>query len=293
MRRRFAEVDVFGATAGSGNPVAVVLDSDGIDPTRMQQIASWLNVAETTYVLPATRPEADYRVRIFTVTAELPFAGHPTLGTCHAWLAAGHAPRNPDEIVQECAAGLIAVRRTGGGLAFAAPPLRRSGPVPDEVRSAVVAALALDEGEIRATAWVDNGPGWLGVLVDDPDRVLQLHCAPINQFIGVAAARTSGELEVRAFYPVRGTMVEDPVCGSLNAGLARWLPTIDAMQLPYVARQGAAVGRDGRLSISREGGEIWVAGTTTTLIDGTLRVAHAGEGESLPSRKPPSRISVT
>ena len=284
MRRRFAQVDVFGAAAGSGNPVAVVLDGDGIDPIRMQQIASWLNVAETTFVLPATHPEADYRARIFTVTAELPFAGHPTLGTCHAWLAAGHAPRNPDEIVQECAAGLIAVRRTAGGLAFAAPPLRRSGPVPDGLRSAVVAALALDEDEIRATAWVDNGPGWLGVLIEDPDRVLGLRCAPIDQFIGVAATRTAGELEVRAFYPVRGTMVEDPVCGSLNAGLARWLPTIDALQLPYVARQGAALARDGRLSISRMDGEIWVAGATRTLIDGTLSIAHADEVELPPPR---------
>jgi len=238
VRRRFAQVDVFGATAGSGNPVAVVLDGDGIDPARMQQIAAWLNVAETTFVLPATHPQADYRVRIFTVTGELPFAGHPTLGTCHAWLAAGNASRSLDKVLQECAAGVIAVRRTGGGLAFAAPPLRRSGPVADELRSAVVAALALDENEIRATAWVDNGPGWLGVLVDDPDRVLQLHCAPIDQFIGVAAVRADGELEVRAFYPVRGTMVEDPVCGSLNAGLAQWLPTIDALQLPYVARTG-------------------------------------------------------
>jgi PhzF family phenazine biosynthesis protein len=224
-------------------------------------------------------------VRIFTVAAELPFAGHPTLGTCHAWLEAGHAPRSADEVVQECAAGLIRVRRTGGGLAFAAPPLRRSGPVCGELRAAVVAALALDEGEITATAWVDNGPGWLGVLIDDPDRVLELQCAPIDQFIGVAAVRASGELEVRAFYPVRGTMVEDPVCGSLNAGFARWLLTSGALQPPYVARQGAALGRDGRLSISREGGEIWVAGATRTLIEGTLRVAHADEGESLTSRR--------
>jgi PhzF family phenazine biosynthesis protein len=279
--RRFAQVDVFGVTAGSGNPVAVVLDGDGLDTNRMQRIASWLNVAETAFVLPATDPGADYRVRIFTVTAELPFAGHPTLGTCHAWLAAGHEPRNRDEIVQECPVGLVTIRRTGDGLAFAAPPLRRSGPIPDELRSAVVAALALDEPEIRATAWVDNGPGWLGVLIGDPDRVLQLRCAPIDQFIGVAAVRADGELEVRAFYPVRGAMVEDPVCGSLNAGLARWLPTSNVLQLPYVARQGAALGRDGRLSISRDRGEIWIGGTTRTLIDGTLLAGDA-DGAGLP-----------
>jgi PhzF family phenazine biosynthesis protein len=281
VRRRFAQVDVFGSTAGSGNPVAVVLDGDGIDAERMQQIAAWLNVAETTFVLPPQLPAADYRVRIFTIAAELPFAGHPTLGTCHAWLAAGNAAHSAEEVVQECASGLIRVRHMDGGLAFAAPPLVRSGPVPGDLRAAVVAALALDESEIRATAWVDTGPGWLGVLIDDPDRVLELRCAPIDQFIGVAAIRAGGELEVRAFYPVRGAMVEDPVCGSLNAGLARWLPTIDVLQPPYTARQGAALGRDGRLSIRREDDEIWVAGATRTLIEGTLRVGHA-EGSGLP-----------
>jgi PhzF family phenazine biosynthesis protein len=287
VHRRFAQVDVFGSTPGSGNPVGVVLDGDGIDSERMQQIAAWLNVAETTFVLPPQLPGADYRVRIFTIAAELPFAGHPTLGACHAWLAAGNAPRGADEVVQECASGLIRVRRTVCGLAFAAPPLGRSGPVPGELRAAVVAAFSLDESEIRAMAWVDTGPGWLGVLIDDPDRLLALRCAPIDQFIGVAAIRAGGELEVRAFYPVRGAMVEDPVCGSLNAGLARWLPTIDALQLPYVARQGAALGRDGRLSISREGDEIWVAGATTTLIEGTLRLDRA-EGVG-----PPVKDGVT
>jgi PhzF family phenazine biosynthesis protein len=270
--RRFAQVDVFGVSAGSGNPVAVVLDGDGLDTARMQQLAAWLNVAETAFVLPATVPEADYRVRIFTVASELPFAGHPTLGTCHAWLAAGNIARRGDEVVQECDAGLISVRQTVDGLAFAAPPLRRSGPVDDRLRERVIAALGLAESEVRAAAWVDTGPGWLALLIDDPDRVLALRCAPIDQFFGVAAVRDAGEIEVRAFYPVRGVMVEDPVCGSLNAGLARWLPTIDAVRFPYVARQGGALGRDGRLAISRDDREIWVAGTTRTLIDGTLDV---------------------
>jgi PhzF family phenazine biosynthesis protein len=270
--RRFAQVDVFGVSAGSGNPVAVVLDGDGLDTARMQQLAAWLNVAETAFVLPATVPEADYRVRIFTVASELPFAGHPTLGTCHAWLAAGNIARRGDEVVQECDAGLIAVRHTVDGLAFAAPPLRRSGPVDDRLRARVIAAVGLAGSEVRAAAWVDSGPGWLALLIDDPDRVLALRCAPIDQFFGVAAVRDAGEIEVRAFYPVRGVMVEDPVCGSLNAGLARWLPTIDAVRFPYVARQGAALGRDGRLAISRDEREIWVAGTTRTLVDGTLDV---------------------
>ena len=270
MDRRFAQVDVFGTSAAAGNPVAVVLDGTGLDVAWMQQLSAWLNVAETTFVLPAKDPDADYRVRIFTVAEELPFAGHPTLGTCHAWLAAGNRPHHEDTIVQECGAGLIRIRRSQAGLAFASPPLRRSGMVDDQTRVAVIAALGADHGAVLAMEWVDNGPGWLGVLLDSPDRVLALDCSPINQFIGVAAARDDGDLEVRAFYPVRGAMVEDPVCGSLNAALARWLPKLGAVRFPYGVYQGAAVGRSGRLHISIEDGDIWVTGTTRTLIEGTL-----------------------
>jgi PhzF family phenazine biosynthesis protein len=219
MRRRFAQVDVFGARPGTGNPVAVVLDADGLTPRRMQELAAWLNVAETTFVLPARDPGADYRVRIFTVAEELPFAGHPTLGTCHAWLHAGHQPRDESLIVQECAAGLIRVRRRREGLAFAAPPLRRSGHVDDDTRAAVVAALGVADGQVRATAWVDNGPNWLGVLLDSADRVLALRCAYVDQFIGVAGVRDDGDLEVRAFYPVLGSMVEDPCAAASTPAL--------------------------------------------------------------------------
>jgi PhzF family phenazine biosynthesis protein len=274
--RRFAQVDVFGTSAATGNPVAVILDGTGLDVGWMQQLAAWLNVAETTFVLPAEDPDADYRVRIFTVTAELPFAGHPTLGTCHAWLAAGNRPRHQDTIVQECGVGLIRMRRTQPGLAFASPPLRRSGLVDDQTRAAVIAALDVGTDAVLTMGWVDNGPGWLGVLLDSPDRVLALNCGPINQFIGVAAARDDGDLEVRAFYPVRGTMVEDPVCGSLNAALARWLPGVGVVRFPYAVCQGAAVGRSGRLYISTEDGDIWVTGTTRTLIEGTLHDAPIG-----------------
>jgi PhzF family phenazine biosynthesis protein len=273
--RRVAHVDVFGTSAATGNPVAVVLDATGLDVAWMQQLADWLNVAETTFVLPAEDPDADYRVRIFTVAEELPFAGHPTLGTCHAWLAAGNRPRHDDTIVQECAAGLIRIRRTHAGLAFASPPLRRSGLVDDQTRAAVIAALGVDAGEVLAMEWVDNGPGWLGVLLVSPDRVLALDCDRIDQFIGVAATRDDGDVEVRAFYPVRGAMVEDPVCGSLNAALARWLPNAGVVRFPYTVHQGAAVGRSGRLYISDEDDDIWVAGTTRTLIEGTLRAPTA------------------
>jgi PhzF family phenazine biosynthesis protein len=271
MDRRFAQVDVFGARPGTGNPVAVVLDGDGLDAWRMQELATWLNVAETAFVLPARDPDADYRVRIFTVAGEVPFAGHPTLGTCHAWLDAGHQPRDEALIVQECAAGLIRIRRRRVGLAFAAPPLRRSGDVDDHTRAAVVAALGVTDGQVRATAWVANGPDWLGVLLDSADSVLALRCAYVDQFIGVAGVRDDGDLEVRAFYPVLGSMVEDPVCGSLNAGLAHWLPGLGAMRLPYDVHQGTALGRAGRLHISAQGEAIWITGATHTLIEGTLR----------------------
>ncbi|MDP9344404.1 MAG: PhzF family phenazine biosynthesis protein [Actinomycetota bacterium] len=270
MHRRFAQVDVFGACPGTGNPVAVVLDAEGLTAGRMQELATWLNVAETTFVLPARDPDADYRVRIFTIADELPFAGHPTLGTCHAWLDAGHQPRDETLIVQECSAGLIRVRRRSDGLAFAAPPLRRSGDVDEDTRAAVVAALGVSHEQVRASAWVANGPNWLGVLLDSADCVLALRCEYVDQFIGVAGVRDDGDLEVRAFYPVLGSMVEDPVCGSLNAGLAHWLPDVGAMRLPYDVRQGAAVGRDGRLHISAEDEAIWITGTTRTLIEGTL-----------------------
>jgi PhzF family phenazine biosynthesis protein len=276
--RRFAQVDVFGTSPASGNSVAVVLDGDGIEEGRMQQLARWLNVAETTFVLPATRPEADYLIRIFTVADELPFAGHPTLGTCHAWLAAGHRPRQPGVIMQECGVGLVPVRRTGDGLGFSAPPLRRSGPLDERTRTAVLSALGVDDAQVRDTAWVDNGPGWLAVLLDDAGLVSQLSCAPVDQYVGIAGVRDDGDLEVRAFYPVRDAMVEDPVCGSLNAALARWLPALGAVHLPYTAHQGHALGHAGRVGISAENDEIWVSGTTRTLIQGTLHEA-CGAGE--------------
>jgi PhzF family phenazine biosynthesis protein len=280
MHRRFAEVDVFGARPGTGNPVAVVLDGHGLSARRMQELATWLNVAETTFVLLARDPDADYRVRIFTVAGELPFAGHPTLGSCHAWLDAGNRPRDETLIVQECAAGLIRIRRQRAGLAFAAPPLRRSGDVDDDTRAAVVAALGVADGQVRATAWVANGPNWLGVLLDRADSVLALRCAYVDQFIGVAGLRDDGDLEVRAFYPVLGSMVEDPVCGSLNAGLAHWLPGIGATGLPYDVHQGTALGRAGRLHVSAQDGAIWITGATHTLIEGTLRDATIPDPDS-------------
>ena len=225
---RFSQVDVFGSGPCSGNPVAVVLDAEGIDDEEMQRFARWTNLSETTFVLPPTAPEADYRVRIFTPVLELPFAGHPTLGTCHAWLEAGGRPRGPGEIVQECGAGLVRIRRDEDRLAFAAPPLVRSGPASATRTSArVAAALGVDPAEMLAVEWVDNGPGWIAVLLESAERVLELRPArarlrPRRRRLPparLARRRSSCALLV----PVNGLAAEDPVTGSLNASVAQWL----------------------------------------------------------------------
>jgi len=270
----FVQVDVFTDTAYYGNPVAVVLDGSALTSEEMQRFASWTNLSETTFVLPPSDESADYRVRIFTPTLELPFAGHPTLGTCHAWLAAGRTPRRPDVIVQECDAGLIEVRRGAGQLAFAAPPLRRSGPVDDGLLGALASAMGLRRDEIVDAAWVDNGPGWVGLLLASADRVLQVRPSFIDEDVGLVAPYPDGApqaFEVRAFFPKDGTLVEDPVTGSLNASLAMWLLETRRATAPYVASQGTVLGRAGRAHVSRdEHGTIWVGGGTVTCVEGQV-----------------------
>ena len=276
MLRPFAQVDVFTDTPYAGNPVAVVLDASGLSSEEMQRFASWTNLSETTFVLPPSADRADYRVRIFTPTLELPFAGHPTLGTCHAWIEAGRTPQRPDVIVQECDAGLIEVRRGAGQLAFAAPPLRRSGPVDDELLGALASAMGLRRDEIVDAAWVDNGPGWVGLLLASADRVLQVRPSFIDEDVGLVAPYPDGApqaFEVRAFFPKDGALVEDPVTGSLNASLAMWLLETGRATAPYVASQGTALGRAGRVHVSRdEHGTIWVGGGTVTCIDGQVEL---------------------
>jgi PhzF family phenazine biosynthesis protein len=276
MLRPFAQVDVFTDTPYAGNPVAVVLDGSGLSSEEMQRFASWTNLSETTFVLPPSADRADYRVRIFTPTLELPFAGHPTLGTCHAWIEAGRTPQRPDVIVQECDAGLIEVRRGAGQLAFAAPPLRRSGPVDDELLGALASAMGLRRDEIVDAAWVDNGPGWVGLLLASADRVLQVRPSFIDEDVGLVAPYPDGApqaFEVRAFFPKDGALVEDPVTGSLNASLAMWLLETGRATAPYVASQGTALGRAGRVHVSRdEHGTIWVGGGTVTCIDGQVEL---------------------
>jgi PhzF family phenazine biosynthesis protein len=277
VQRSFAQVDVFTTEPYLGNPVAVVLDAEGLDTAAMARIARWTNLSETTFVLPPSSPEADYRVRIFTPTTELPFAGHPTLGTCHAWLEHGGRPSG-DDVVQECAAGQVRVRRGDGRLAFAAPPLIRSGPVDDADLDRVVAALGIGREEVLDAAWVDNGPGWIGVLLADDAAVRSVRPGVVSDDIGVVGRCPLGDeaaLEVRAFFPKDGATAEDPVTGSLNASVAQWLLGTGRVTAPYVARQGTVLGRSGRVHVDVDDGDgdgatVWVGGGTVTCVSGSI-----------------------
>ncbi len=274
MRRRFRQVDVFASEPFRGNPLAVVLDGEDLADDEMQGIAAWTNLSETTFVLAPTAAGADYQVRIFTPFAELPFAGHPTIGTCHAWLEAGGEPAASGRVVQQSRAGLVPLRRGDERLAFAAPPLVRSGPV-DGARVAHVAELlGIPPADIVEAEWVDNGPGFLAVLLPDVERVLSVRPGPFDEFVGVVAQHEPGSptaIEVRAFFPKDGVAVEDPVTGSLNAGLACWLLGRGRLEAPYVAAQGTAIGRRGHVHIDRDpDGTIWVGGDATTCISGEI-----------------------
>lgn len=281
MIRRYQQVDVFSPTPFLGNPLAVVLDGEGLSTEEMARISSWTNLSETTFLLPPTTPEADYRVRIFSLARELPFAGHPTLGSCHAWLTAGGTPRDPGRIVQECGAGLVPIRRGGHGLAFAAPPLLRSGPVDEGFVEQVAGVLGIGRGEIVEARWVDNGPGWVGVLLKDAEAVLALepdisgYAGEGNLDIGVVGLYPPGAecaYEVRAvFSDDQGAMREDPVTGSLNASVAEWLVATGRAAPPYVASQGTRLGRTGRPRVEQDAdGTIWVGGPTITCISGHI-----------------------
>ncbi|HET7264306.1 MAG TPA: PhzF family phenazine biosynthesis protein [bacterium] len=279
MRRRFQQVDVFTTTPYAGNPVAVVLDGEGLTQDQMEHITRWTNLSEAAFVLPPTRPEADYRVRIFaplgtrgTTAAELPFAGHPTLGTCHAWLGTGGRPKRGETVVQESPAGLIRIRRDDDRLAFAAPPVIRSGPAEDALVRRVASMLRIDRDGIVDAAWCDNGPGWIGVLLASAEAVLALEPGTVDMPIGVVGPYPAGSpaaFEVRAFFPKQGATAEDPVTGSLNASLAPWLLDAGRAGSPYVASQGTVLGCVGRVHIHRDGdGTVWVGGRTITCISG-------------------------
>lgn len=272
MQRPFRQVDVFSSEPFLGNPVAVVLDGTGLTTAQMQLLAQWTNLSETTFVLPADQPGADYQVRIFTPSVELPFAGHPTLGTCHAWLESGHSPQRPGQIVQQCGAGLVPIRRKDGMLGFAAPPLLRSGPVDEPLTAQVVAQLGITRTDIVDLHWADNGPGWIAVLLDSAEAVLAVRPGDGDLDLGLAGAFPPGSecaFEVRAFFPAGGRSVEDPVTGSLNASLAQWLLSSGRASAPYLVSQGTAIGRRGRVRIDAdEDGTVWVSGATVTRITG-------------------------
>jgi PhzF family phenazine biosynthesis protein len=274
VTRPFSQVDVFSSAPYRGNPVAVVLDGAGLSTEEMQRFTHWMNLSETTFVLPPATDGADYRVRIFTPSQELPFAGHPTLGTCHAWLEAGGTPRRPGVVVQECGAGLVRLRQSGGRLAFAAPPLLRDGPVDSELLTRIASMLGIDRAGIVDASWADNGPGWVAVLLPSAAAVLAVKPGAGDVNVGVAGPYPPGSpeaFEVRAFSPGEGSVTEDPVTGSLNASLAGWLLGTGRAVAPYVASQGTVLGRAGRVHISRDSdGTIWVAGDTVTYISGQV-----------------------
>jgi PhzF family phenazine biosynthesis protein len=276
MMRQFRQVDVFTATPYLGNPVAVVLGAEGLTDQQMQQFAHWTNLSETTYVLAPEDAGADYRVRIFTPTAELPFAGHPTLGTCQAWLEAGGRPRTPGLVVQQCGVGLVRVRQDEDGLAFAAPPLVRSGPVEPELVAHVTEILRVGPEEIVDMQWADNGPGWVAVLLASADAVLAVRPGLTDLDVGVVGPYPPGSpaaFEVRAFFPKDGATIEDPVTGSLNASLAQWLLASGRATAPYLASQGTALGRHGQVRISvDDDGTIWVGGSSVTCVSGTAEL---------------------
>jgi PhzF family phenazine biosynthesis protein len=272
--RPFRQVDVFTTVPYQGNPVAVVLDGSGLSDGQMQEFARWTNLAETTFVLPPQAAGADYQVRIFTPGRELPFAGHPTLGTCHAWLDLSGQPQQQDVVVQECRVGLIPVRRTPEGLAFAAPPLLRGGPVDEELARHIAELLNLDRAQIVDLQWADNGPGWVGVLLASADEVLAVRPGSVDLNVGIAGPYPPGgpaAIEVRAFSPGDGGTSQDPVTGSLNASLGQWLLDTGRLTAPYVASQGTVLGRRGRVHVTRDGdGQVWVGGGTVTCVTGNV-----------------------
>ena len=274
----FQQVDVFTAVAFKGNPLAVVFNGDDLTDQQMAAIANWTNLSETTFLVAPTEPSADYRVRIFTPERELPFAGHPTLGSCHAWLSAGNSPKT-DHVVQECGMGLVRIKRHGPLLAFAAPPLRRSGSVTPDLLARLAQGFRIEPATIKASQWIDNGPGWVAVMLRNRAEILALRPDfPVfaGQPVGVVAPwdsevdGTDANFEVRGFITARSA--EDPVTGSLNAGLGQWLIGSGIAPDRYIASQGTVLGRAGRVHVERAGTDIWTGGDTVTCIEGKINV---------------------
>lgn len=275
----FKQLDVFSSVALKGNPLAVVLGADSLTDQQMADFANWTNLSETTFLLTPRDPRADYRVRIFTTVQELPFAGHPTLGSCHAWLQAGGVPKGED-IIQECEIGLVRVRRQSDELAFIAPPLLRAGPVEAPVLARVCQGLGLSAADVVRSQWVDNGAGWLALMLADRDQVLGLQ-PDYGQLLGLAVGviapcdpvrdAVDTQFEVRGFIAGDGAP-EDPATGSLNAGIAQWLLGEGLAPERYVVSQGTALGRAGRIRVERQGDDVWVGGAVAVCIEGRLQL---------------------
>ena len=272
---RFFQVDVFTDRLTAGNPLAVVHAADDLSDTQLAAVASWTNLSETTFLLRPSDPAADYRVRIFTTETELPFAGHPTLGSASAWLAAGGIPREPTRIVQQCGVGLVPIRRDGSRLAFAAPPPIRSGPVAAEDVAELVRWLGVTSADMLDTRWVDNGPGWVGVLLRDAATVLAVRPQGTCRLrdVGLVGSYPPGsecDVEGRARFAVGGGVAEDPVTGSLNASLGQWLIAAGRLPSSFVASQGTVLGRRGRVHVRAAGPDVWVGGDVVSGVIGTL-----------------------
>jgi PhzF family phenazine biosynthesis protein len=276
--RRFTQVDVFSDELTYGNPVAVVHDADDLTTQDMADFARWTNLSETTFLSTPTAEQADYQVRIFTPNSELPFAGHPTLGSAHAWLEAGGVTKNTESLVQQCGAGLVQVRRDGTRLAFAAPPLIRGGAVEVDDLTEIMTFLGIGPGLVIDAQWVDNGPGWVGLLLADAETVLALQPRAVEgsrfSSVGVIGPYPPGsevDFEVRAFTSLVGPG-EDPVTGSLNASLADWLIRTGRAPSSYVAAQGTVLGRRGRVYLTQLGNDVWVGGDTVTGVTGVVQI---------------------
>lgn len=276
--RRFTQVDVFTDEVTFGNPLAVVHDADGLTSQEMAEFARWTNLSETTFLSAPTDERADYQVRIFTTRIELPFAGHPTLGSAYAWLEVGGVPKDPDELIQQCGAGLVRVRRDGSRLSFAAPPLIRGGAVTAEDLTKITAYLGIEHDQVVDAQWADNGPGWVALLLADAETVLALQPNPADagrfDAVGVIGPYPPGsqvDFEVRAFIPLESAR-EDPVTGSLNAALGQWLIKSGRAPSSYIAAQGTALGRRGRVYIIKVENEVWTGGDVVTGVTGMVHI---------------------
>lgn len=271
---KFHQVDVFSSAATEGNPLAVVTGADDLTDAQMAAFARWTNLSETTFLLSPKHPDADYRVRIFTTTRELPFAGHPTLGSCFVWLDNGGIVK-ADEVIQECGAGLVRIRRDGSRLAFAAPPLLRSGPVEHDILQRLATGLGVKPEQIVGSQWADNGPGWVAVMLASREEVLAIrpdYVALKGLNVGIVAPWTGpdaeADFEVRA---LTGDLnAEDPVTGSLNASLAQWMIPAGLAPRKYTARQGTVLGHRGRVSVEQIGERIWVGGDVQKCVSGSV-----------------------